>query len=125
MKNVFFIAVLTLMLGNVYCQDGVAVFESQKAIYQEDAKVNQTAFSIQLTEERIKEMEQLTSPMYEHIKFKHSKSESGLYDIIIYFKPEKDADYFIETLEMLGINKAMIGVGDLINLDQLKALIQK
>lgn len=108
MNKVFIIAFLVLTATCSYGQKITAEFKSKEFVFSEDAKFKSSQFILEVSKEKMAEIESKTSPMYEHIKFKQEQLAEGKYSVIIYFKPEKDFDYAISILEMIGVSDVII-----------------
>ena len=118
MNKVFMIAFFALTAICSFGQSVTAEFKSKEFVFSEDAKSKSSQFVLEVSKERMTEIESITSPMYEHIKFKQEVVAEGKYNVIIYYKPEKDFDYAISIFEMIGISEVIID-GESFKLDEI------
>lgn len=108
MKKGLIIAFFAIIATSSFGQKITAEFKSKEFVFSEDAKSKYSQFVMEVSKEKMTEIESITSPMYEHIKFKQEELTEGKYNVIIYYKPEKDFNYAIQIFEMIGITDVII-----------------
>jgi hypothetical protein len=108
MKYLLFL-VLFFTTGIVVSQDLTAVFKAKSEVFKTERGMPASQFEIVANDTQIQHMIDYTNPMFDHLKFVHTKQSDNRYDILIYFRPSKDFDYMKSILINLGVSFVKIG----------------
>jgi hypothetical protein len=92
-----------------FAQELTAIFKAKSEVFKTERGMPATQFEIVANDEQIQHMVEYTNPLFDHLKFVHTKQVDNNYDVIIYFKASKDFNYVKSTLINLGIEQVIIG----------------
>lgn len=104
-----FVFVLSLFGSTAFGQELTAFYKSEEDLFQNGTKSISSSFRLDVSEEKVFEIKNATSPLYEQIKVKFYKKDETSYDFVIHFKLEKENTYLIEILKLIGVSNVQVG----------------
>lgn len=91
-----------------FSQELTAIFKAKSEVFKTERGMPATQFEIVANDEQIQHMVEYTNPLFDHLKFVHTNQGDNSFDVVIYFKENKDFDYVKSTLINLGVDYVKI-----------------